>query len=78
MRLILQADKPDDFVLATGETRSVREMVGLGVCAGWPLHGMGAGTASTKPALISPAARRGPDAAVSGNAASPRRVRRCR
>ncbi len=27
MRMILQADKPDDFVLATGETRSVREMV---------------------------------------------------
>jgi GDPmannose 4,6-dehydratase len=29
MHLILQADKPDDFVLATGETRSVREMVEL-------------------------------------------------
>lgn len=28
MHLILQADKPGDFVLATGETRSVREMVG--------------------------------------------------
>jgi nucleoside-diphosphate-sugar epimerase len=27
--MILQADKPDDFVLATGETRSVREMVEL-------------------------------------------------
>ena len=27
MHMILQADKPDDFVLATGETRSVREMV---------------------------------------------------
>ncbi|WP_025038581.1 GDP-mannose 4,6-dehydratase [Bradyrhizobium sp. DOA9] len=27
MHLILQADKADDFVLATGETRSVREMV---------------------------------------------------
>ncbi|MEY9182636.1 GDPmannose 4,6-dehydratase [Bradyrhizobium sp. USDA 326] len=29
MHLIMQADKPDDFVLATGETRSVREMVEL-------------------------------------------------
>jgi GDPmannose 4,6-dehydratase len=29
MHLILQADKPDDFVLATGETRSVRELVEL-------------------------------------------------
>lgn len=27
--MILQAEKPDDFVLATGETRSVREMVEL-------------------------------------------------
>src|ERR1700746_3623514 len=29
MHSILQADKPDDFVLATGETRSVREFVEL-------------------------------------------------
>ncbi len=29
MHLIMQADKPGDFVLATGETRSVREMVEL-------------------------------------------------
>ena len=29
MHMILQADKPDDFVLATGETRSVREFVEL-------------------------------------------------
>ena len=29
MHKILQADKPDDFVLATGETHSVREMVEL-------------------------------------------------
>ncbi len=29
MHRILQADKPDDFVLATGETRSVREFVEL-------------------------------------------------
>ncbi|WP_439373308.1 GDP-mannose 4,6-dehydratase [Bradyrhizobium sp. DASA03120] len=29
MHMILQAEKPDDFVLATGETRSVREMVEL-------------------------------------------------
>src|SRR6185312_14192192 len=29
MHMILQADKPDDFVLATGETRSVRELVEL-------------------------------------------------
>jgi GDPmannose 4,6-dehydratase len=29
MYAILQADKPDDFVLATGETRSVREFVEL-------------------------------------------------
>src|SRR5207244_8231486 len=27
MHKILQADEPDDFVLATGETRSVREFV---------------------------------------------------
>ena len=30
MHMILQADEPDDFVLATGETRSVREFVELG------------------------------------------------
>lgn len=29
MYMILQADQPDDFVLATGETRSMREMVQL-------------------------------------------------
>jgi GDPmannose 4,6-dehydratase len=29
MHAILQADKPDDFVLATGETRSVREFIEL-------------------------------------------------
>src|SRR6202049_3119140 len=29
MHKILQADAPDDFVLATGETRSVREFVEL-------------------------------------------------
>lgn len=29
MHMVLQADTPDDFVLATGETRSVREMVEL-------------------------------------------------
>ena len=29
MHMILQADKPDDFVLATGETHSVRELVEL-------------------------------------------------
>ena len=29
MHSILQAEKPDDFVLATGETRSVREFVEL-------------------------------------------------
>jgi GDPmannose 4,6-dehydratase len=29
MHMILQADSPDDFVLATGETRSVREFVEL-------------------------------------------------
>ena len=29
MHRILQADQPDDFVLATGETRSVREFVEL-------------------------------------------------
>jgi GDPmannose 4,6-dehydratase len=29
MYSILQADQPDDFVLATGETRSVREFVEL-------------------------------------------------
>ncbi|KRQ16772.1 GDP-mannose 4,6-dehydratase [Bradyrhizobium manausense] len=30
IHMILQAEKPDEFVLATGETRSVREMVELG------------------------------------------------
>jgi len=44
MHMILQADKPDDFVLATGETRSIREMVELafgqvGRCVDW--HGKG-------------------------------------
>src|SRR6201999_3764846 len=29
MHMILQADAPDDFVLSTGETRSVREFVEL-------------------------------------------------
>jgi GDPmannose 4,6-dehydratase len=29
MHMILQADRPDDFVLATGETRSVREFIEL-------------------------------------------------
>src|SRR5258708_34724449 len=29
MHMILQADEPDDFVLATGETRSVREFIEL-------------------------------------------------
>src|SRR5512133_4045954 len=29
MHMIVQADAPDDFVLATGETRSVREFVEL-------------------------------------------------
>jgi GDPmannose 4,6-dehydratase len=29
MYMVLQADRPDDFVLATGETRSVREFVEL-------------------------------------------------
>src|SRR5258708_12840284 len=29
MHAILQADQPDDFVLATGETRSVREFIEL-------------------------------------------------
>ncbi|MGY3647025.1 GDPmannose 4,6-dehydratase [Bradyrhizobium sp. LM4.3] len=36
MHMILQADKPDDFVLATGETRSVRENGRAVLCAGWP------------------------------------------
>ncbi len=32
MHMILQADEPDDFVLASGETRSVREFVELAFC----------------------------------------------
>lgn len=40
MHLILQADRPDDFVLATGETRAVREFVEIafrevGRCIEW-------------------------------------------
>jgi len=38
MHRILQADAPDDSVLATGETRSVREFVENGVRGGRPQH----------------------------------------
>jgi GDPmannose 4,6-dehydratase len=43
MRLILQHDKPDDFVIATGETHSVREFAErafaeLGVDIEWVMH----------------------------------------
>ena len=38
MHKILQADAPDDFVLATGETRSVREFVETGVRRSRPQH----------------------------------------
>ena len=44
MHKILQADEPDDFVLATGETRSVREFVELAfaeVGRGIEWHGTG-------------------------------------
>ena len=37
MHSILQADQPDDFVLATGETRSVREFVELAFARSRPL-----------------------------------------
>ena len=40
MHKILQADVPDDFVLATGEARSVREFVELRVCRSRPQHRM--------------------------------------
>ena len=36
MWLMLQQDKPDDYVVATGETHSVREFVRSGVCARRP------------------------------------------
>ncbi|UFW88324.1 GDP-mannose 4,6-dehydratase [Bradyrhizobium barranii] len=48
MHMILQADKPDDFVLATGETRSVREMVELSFAqVGRRLEWRGAGVDET-------------------------------
>jgi GDPmannose 4,6-dehydratase len=40
MHKILQADVPDDFVLATGEARSVREFVARCVCRSRPQHRM--------------------------------------
>lgn len=48
MHMILQADKPDDFVLATGEMRSVREMVELSFAqVGRRIEWGGAGVAET-------------------------------
>lgn len=48
MHMILQADKPDDFVLATGETHSVREMVELSFAqVGRRLEWRGAGVDET-------------------------------
>ncbi|QOZ44792.1 GDP-mannose 4,6-dehydratase [Bradyrhizobium sp. CCBAU 53340] len=48
MHMILQADKPDDFVLATGEMRSVREMVELSFAqVGRRLEWRGAGVDET-------------------------------
>ncbi|OSJ34426.1 GDP-mannose 4,6-dehydratase [Bradyrhizobium japonicum] len=48
MHRILQADKPDDFVLATGETRSVREFVELSFAlVGRSLEWRGAGVDET-------------------------------
>jgi GDPmannose 4,6-dehydratase len=48
MHMILQADKPDDFVLATGETRSVRELVELSFAqVGRRLEWRGAGIDET-------------------------------
>jgi GDP-D-mannose dehydratase len=41
MHKILQADKPDDFVLATGETRSVREFVEIAFAEGLPRNDKG-------------------------------------
>jgi GDPmannose 4,6-dehydratase len=44
MHLMLQADEPDDFVIASGETRSVREFVTQAFeCAGMPLVFRGKG-----------------------------------
>ncbi len=46
MWLMLQADKPDDYVLATGETRSVRDFVEAAfACMGMPLVWNGTGLA---------------------------------
>jgi GDPmannose 4,6-dehydratase len=46
MWLILQQDQPDDFVLATGETHSVREFVELAFAQiGHTLHWQGTGAA---------------------------------
>ena len=45
---ILQQDEPDDYVLATGETHSVREFVELAFAAVGRKHRMDAARASTK------------------------------
>ncbi|SFI31602.1 GDP-mannose 4,6-dehydratase [Bradyrhizobium sp. Gha] len=48
MHMILQADKPDDFVLATGEMHSVREMVELSFAqVGRRVEWLGAGVDET-------------------------------
>jgi len=48
MHLILQAEEPDDFVLATGETRSVREFVELAFAeVGRTIEWRGAGVDET-------------------------------
>ena len=43
MWLILQQQSPDDYVLATGETHSVREFVRIGLCRSWHCHSMARG-----------------------------------
>lgn len=44
MRLMLRADEPDDYVIATGDTRSVREFCEIAFAhAGLPLNWRGAG-----------------------------------
>lgn len=56
MHSILQAEAPDDFVLATGETRSVREFVELASRKSAAASN-GAARASTKPASTANPAR---------------------
>jgi GDPmannose 4,6-dehydratase len=52
MWLMLQQDQPDDYVVATGETHSVREFCEVGLRPGGPR--LGALTSSTTPSSSAP------------------------